>query len=181
MGVAIFINHRIINNYPLAATNPVNLGFFNKIRIVNQFQIINQSVGIGSNSQKPLRLGPTLCFSPAALTPTIDNFFICQNNFTARAPANRHLGFVSQTVFEKLKKNPLSPTVITRIRGIYFPAPAVGKTKLFHLLAETGSIFSRSNGRMDSRANSIIFRRQPKSVPTHRIQNIKALHSLFPG
>ena len=117
----------------------------------------------------------------ATLAAAVDNFFVCQPYFAARTPVNGHFVFIGQTLFKQFDKHPLRPFVIFRITGGNATVPVKTETDRLHLFGKIGDVRRRWNGRMHTGFNRIVFCRKPESVKTHRIQNVKTLHSLFAG
>ena len=91
-------------------------------------------------------------------------------------PINLSLFLISQAFFIELFKKPLGPLVIIFLTGSYFSIPIIGKPQ-GHLLAL--HIFNIGKGpifRRYTMFNSSVFCRHTKGVPTHWVQDIKALH-----
>ena len=151
------------------------------VRIINQVQFVRQSVGISGYPQQPLGHFFLAGLGPATLAAAVNYFFVSQTDFTARTPINRHFLLVSQAALKKLEKNPLGPMIISRIGGVHFPFPVVSQAKALHLLFKAGDIFFGGRRRVNAGLNGVIFRRQTKSVPAHRIKRVFALHPAFAG
>ena len=79
---------------------------------------------------------------------------------------------------EHLEECPLRPFVIFRITGPDLPRPVVRKADPVQLLPVSGYVLRRSDGRMLSRLDGILFRRQAEGIISHGMQDIEPAQSL---
>ena len=163
----------------MRTSNPVYLLRLNSVNKINVFQIINQAVGIFCNGNHPLFFVFAYHFGPAAFATPVDDFFVCQADFTGRTPVDCNFRFVGQPLFIKFQEHPLRPFVIFRVAGIEASVPVERKTDGFQLTCKVGNVRFGRNCRMNAGFYRVIFRWQTKRVKPHRIQNIQSLHTLF--
>ena len=113
-----------------------------------------------------------------ALAASVDHLFVRKYRAKRRTPVDRHFGNVSKPLLIELLENPLRPLVILRIGGIDFAIPVVGEAKRADLLAEAVDILFRGNSRVSASLYGILLGRKTECVPSHRMQDIEALHAL---
>ena len=114
----------------------------------------------------------------AALGASIDHLFVGEHRAERRAPVHRHFGDIRQPLFVELLEYPLRPSVVFGVGGVDLAVPIIGEAEHPDLLAESVDVLLRRDGRMRSRLHGILLRRQPKCIPSHRVQHVEALHSL---
>ena len=96
-----------------------------------------------------------------------------------RAPVDRDLGLIRETLFVELQEDPLGPSVIRRIRRRDLALPVIGKPKRLQLAAKPVDVFQCGFARMGPGFDRVIFCRQPEGVPPHRVQHIKPAHAFI--
>ena len=96
--------------------------------------------------------------------------------------SNNVLPFIQNKDFEGENINLITDFYIPIEVANRFPRITIDKPSLLvSISGKIGNIGFGGNGRMHAGLDSIVFRRQAERVKTHRIQNVKALHSLFAG
>ena len=84
-------------------------------------------------------------------------------------------------MLKHLDENPLRPFVIRRIGGGDFLVPIIREAKGIDLTFEVRDVLFGEHIRMLVVLDGKLLCRQAESIPTHRVKNIKALHSLHTG
>ena len=110
----------------LAASDPVLLGDFYLIDIINEIQILDQSVRVLRNLKHPLALHLTYDRTAAAFAYAVHDLLIRQSDLTGGTPVDRHLRLIGKPLLIQLEENPLRPLIIRRIRCINLAAPVKG-------------------------------------------------------
>ena len=162
-------------------TDPVFLGSFYSFDIIDFVKVIDKALGIFGDFKHPLGFDFVNNFASAAFTNAVYYFFVRKNNFAAGAPVYVCLFFISKAAFEKLDKNPLGPFIIVGVGGVDFSVPIEGKSKRFKLGLEMVNVVFGYDFGVDMVFDCKVFGGKTESVPTHRIEDIIALHSLFSG
>ena len=112
----------------------------------------------------------------ATLTRAVNHLLICQDGFARLTPIHRSFLFVGQSIFVKLKKNPLRPFVILRIGGRESATPVKAESDRFHL---SRKVFDRALRRlrwMHASLNRIVFSRQTEGIKSHRKEDVLTIH-----
>ena len=81
----------------------------------------------------------------------------------------------------KLQEYPLRPAKVTGVGSVHLTAPVITEAKRLNLSFEISRIRLGSDPRVLACLDGVLFRRQSKSVPTDRVQHIKAAHALVAG
>lgn len=88
------------------------------------------------------------------------------------------LAVVADVGVVELQEDPLRPFEVAWIGGVHFAIPIVGKSEAFQLSAKSIDVFFRRGAGMLTRFDGILFRRQSKGIPSHRVQDVVASHAL---
>ena len=80
-----------------------------------------------------------------------------------------------------LKKDPLGPLEVARIRRVHFPRPVVAEAKGANLPFERGDVRLAGFARVLTGLDGVLLRRQAKGVPPHRVQNMQTPCALITG
>jgi len=92
------------------------------------------------------------------------------------------LGFlVGDALFEHAQEHPLVPLVVIRAAGGELAIPVDGKAERFQLHAHVIDVVPSPLGRRHLVLDRGVFSRQAKSIPAHRLHDIKALHLVKTG
>src|SRR5205823_11422328 len=105
-----------------ASADPITLLFLDRIGPGNEFEIIQQALGVMRDTQNPLTQRTAVNFFMAfAIARAIGiDLFVGQNGFATFAPPDRDFGFISKALFVELKKNPLRPFELLRFGRVDF-------------------------------------------------------------
>ena len=165
----------------LAASNPVTLHRLDPCRPIHVFQIGEQTVGVSGDLEIPLL--QCSCGDRRVTAPAAARFYLLvrQDRLAGGAPPLLSRRPVSQAATVQQQEEPLSPAIEVRIGGAELPGPVVGAFDQFHLAAISCCVASGSLGRVGAVLNGVILCRQTKSIPSHRVQNIEALHPQITG
>ncbi len=79
-----------------ALADPVALHLLDRFGPIDQFQIVEQAVGIGGDAQQPLPQRHADDGMAATFGFAVDDFFVGQHGAQRFAPVDRHLGLVSE-------------------------------------------------------------------------------------
>ena len=176
-----FIFQGEINLCSVGTSDPVFLGSFDTLNIVNAVQTVDQLVCILGDLQHPLALYFADNRASAALAHAVYNFLICKAYLTGSTPVDRHLFFICQSGFEKFQENPLGPVIVFRIRRVDLSVPVEGISKRLKLVFEVMYVVFGNDLRMNVVFDRIVLRWKTKCIPAHRIQNVVTLHSALSG
>src|SRR5699024_4097616 len=113
----------------------------------------------------------------APCTLAVDYFLVgkyCTKRFT---PVHWYFVNISKSFIIQLDKNPLCPFIVVGIRRVNLSVPVVAETERFNLTTEIIYIFFIECMNVVPRIDRILFSRETKSIPAHRVQNIIALHA----
>ena len=167
--------HREIHFRAVRLADPVGLHLLYLLRPVQFVQIIQQTVCIFGDLQHPLTQIFLGYLGAAALTFSVDHFFVGQSGFTGRTPVNGELLFIGQSLFKHFDKNPLGPFIEIRICGVHFHIPVIDSRDIIDLLFDIGHVLCRRFGRMNAHLDGIVFRRETESIPSHGMNQVIAL------
>ena len=163
----------------VAAADPVFLLGLNALQIVHLVQIVDQSVGIGSNLEHPLALYTVHNGAVAAFAGAVDHFLVGQHALAAGAPVDIHFLFIGKAMLVHLQEDPLGPLVIAGVGGIDLTIPVDGEAQSFQLAFKVRHIVFGNDSRMNVVLHGKVFGGQAECIPAHGIQSIVALQTLF--
>ena len=114
------------------------------------------------------------------MTPAFSTFnlLICKYSITVRTPVYIRFFLVNKPFFIHLNKKLLIPLIVFWSISAKFPVPVIRKPHKLHLPSHIVNVRFSPFPRMCPIVNCGIFRRQPKTVPSKRMQHIKPLHLL---
>ncbi len=159
------------------AADPVALLRLHALRVIDQVEVVYQSLRIGRDFEHPLRLHLPDDFAAAPLADAVHDLLVGQHAFARSAPVDGHLFFVGEAALEKLQENPLRPPVVFRIRRVDFTGPIERKPKGLKLLPEPGDVLPGDDGGMNVVFDGVILGRKAERVPADRVQHVVALHA----
>ena len=163
------------------AADPVALLGLDPLDIVHGVQAVQELLGVVGDLEHPLTLFLADHGSAAALADPLYNFLIGQHAFAGSAPVHRHSGLVGQAVLPELEENPLGPLVIAGVSGVNDPVPVKGVAQHVKLPGEILDVLLCDDRRMHMILNGKILRGQAEGVEADGEQDVKPVHSLFPG
>ena len=172
---------REIHLCSIGFADPVGLHLLNLFRPVQLIQVIEKALCIRRDLQHPLAqvfLGH-LC--SAALAFSIHHFLVSKAGLTGRTPVDREFLLVSKALLEHFYKDPLCPLIVIRVCGVHFTVPVIKSCDLVDLFLDMLNVFCCRYRRMHTHLNRIVFCRQAKRIPSHRMDNIIALLQLIPA
>ena len=161
------------------SSDPVLLLGLDALNVVQAVEIVDQAVCIFRDAQHPLALFLADDRRAAALTHTLDNFFVCQHAFAACAPVDGHRGLVCQPVLVHLEEDPLRPLIVLRVCRVDDAVPVEAVAEHLELAGEVFDVLLRDNCRMDMVLDGEVLGRQSERVKADRVQDVVALHALF--
>ena len=161
------------------AADPVALLGLDALDVIQIVQIVDQTVGVFGDTEHPLALFLADDRRAAALAHALDDLFVGQDAFAARAPVDGHGGLVGQAVLVHLQEDPLRPLVVLGVGGVDDAVPVEAVAEHFELAGEVFDVPLGDDGRMDVVLDGEVLRRQAESVEADRVQDIIALHPLF--
>ena len=165
----------------LGPADPVGLLHLDPVDKVHILQVVDEALGVFGDGQHPLALFLADHRGAAALADAVDHLFVGQDTLAAGAPVDRHGSLISQALFKELLEDPLGPLVIVRVDGGHLTAPVKAQAQRGELLFEVGDVGPGEFFRMHMVFDGVVLGGQAEGVPAHGIQNIVALHPLFPG
>jgi len=146
------------------AADPVLLLGLDALNVIKAVQIVDESVCVFRDAQHPLALFLADDRRAAALTHALDNFFVCQHAFAARAPVDGHRGLVGQAVLVHLQEDPLRPLIIFGVRRIDHAIPIKAVAEHLELAGKVFDVFLRDDRRMDVVLDGEVLGRQAKGI-----------------
>src|SRR5574344_211657 len=161
-----------------ALTNPVTLhGLHPFGPTLQQYQVIQKFFRIIRNLKEPLIQLFLDNFVTAAPAFTVNNLLVSQHRAASIAPVSTRTFLHSQAPFIEQFKEPLRPAVIIFLASSYLTVPVIRQAHSFLLPFHVGNIVQGPFLRRDTVLDSRILRRHTKTIPAHRMQDVKALHS----
>ena len=161
------------------AANPVFLLDVDAVDEIDKREVVNEALGIGGDTKHPLALFAADDFAAAAFADAADHFFVGKHAFAGGTPVDRHFGLIGKAVLKELDEDPLRPLVVAFVGGVDFTRPIKRKTKRHQLLFEACDVVVRHGFGMDAGFDGEVFGRKAECIPTHRIEHVVALHTLF--
>ena len=127
-------------------------------------EIVDQAVCIFRDAQHPLALFLADNRRAAALTHALNDLFVCQHAFAARAPVDGHRGLVCQPVLVHLEEDPLRPLIVLRVCRVDDAVPVEAVAEHLELAGEVFDVLLRDNCRMDMVLDGEVLGRQAKGI-----------------
>ena len=164
-----------------AAADPVGLHRLDFLRPVEPVEVAQQALGVMRDAQHPLAHLLLRHQRSAALAGAVDHFLVGQAALAARAPIDRHGGFVGQAALVHLQEDPLRPAVIGRIGGVDLARPVVHGADFVELAAEGLNVLVGAKARVYPLFDRVVLGGQTEGVPPHGMQNGIALQRFVAG
>ena len=158
--------------------DPVALHLLDAVGPVKRVEILEKTLGVLGDLEHPLAHRLADDGMVAALGASVYDFLVRQNRAERGTPVHRNLGDVGEPLLVELLEDPLRPLVILRVRRVDLAVPVVGETERADLLAEAVDVLLRRDRGVSTRLDSILLGRKAKRIPTHRMQDVEALHAL---
>ncbi len=169
------------NPRAFAASDPVTLHRPRALRPARELiEIVEQPIGIGSDSQEPLREIATLDEMAAAPAASVDDLFVGEHGPVVRTPVYRRLALVGKTALKEAHEEPLVPPIVLRLAGSDLARPIVAGSHQADLTAHFKDVLGGPDGRVDSSIDRRVFGRQAERVPAHRMKHVVSEHSHHP-
>ena len=165
----------------LGAADPVALHGHNAIRptFFNLLEIVQQLIGVGRGLEEPLiqflLLDRHGLMPPAA---AVDYLLVSQHRAALVAPIHAALLAVGQALLPHLDEEPLVPAVVLRLARRDLAIPVVAEAEVAQLPLHVLDVGARPNAGIHLVLDGRVLRRQPKRIPTHRMQHTEAAHAL---
>ena len=148
---------------------------------VERLECVEQLVAERGDAQKPLGQEPLLDDRPGAPAAPVDHLLVGQHGIFGRVPIDPGFLAVGEVRREEVEKHLLFVAVIFRMAGRDLARPVIGKAHALQLAAHRRDIFAGPGCRVDIAGDRRILRRQPESVPSHRVQHVEALRPAVAG
>ena len=186
------IGTRGIDNYLIAdggvkgdlcaggAADPVLLLDLDSFDVIQIVQIIDKTLGVLGDGEHPLALLLADYLAAAAFANAVYDLLVCQHALAARAPVDGHGGLIGKTVLVHLQEYPLRPLIILRVGRIDSSVPIEAVAEHFELACEVRDVVSGDLGGVDMGLDGIVLGGQTECVKADGVQNIVAVHPLFP-
>ena len=168
-----------INLRTSRAADPVALLYLDTLDEIHIVQIVNQALRILGNRQHPLALGFMDNLTAAALAHAVDHFFVSQHALTGGTPVDTHFLLIGKALFEQLQENPLGPLVVIRVGRVDLARPVKRQAERLELTLKACDVLLGHFRRMDVVLDGKVLGRQAERIPSHRVQHVIALHTLF--
>ena len=165
-----------------AAADPVLLHRLDAFRPARQeLQVFEETVGVVRDLEEPLFQVLLDNRRVAAPAFAFDDLFVGQYGIAVFAPVDLGFFAVSQAAFVEQFKDPLRPFIVFFVARRNFPVPVVGKAEGFLLTRHVGDIAVCPFCRRDIVLDGCIFSRHAKSIITHRMKDVVAVHAAVAG
>ena len=159
------------------AADPVLLHFLRAFRPVQTVDAVEKLLRVVRDFEDPLADRLADDREVADFGTAVDDLFVGEHGAERGAPVHWLVGFVGEAFFIEFGEYPLRPFVVAWIRGVYFAIPVEGEAKHLQLLLERGDVFGGGDGGMRSRFDGVLFGGQAEGVPSHRVQDVVAVHA----
>ncbi len=142
---------------------------------------VEQLLGEQCDAQRPLRQQPL--FDDRAGTPaaTVDDLLVREDGVFDRVPVDPGFPAVGKPRREEVEKHLLLVAVIFRVAGRYLARPVIGEPHAFELSAHRRDVLTGPDRRVNFFGDRRVFRRQAKSIPAHRMQDVEPLRAVVAG
>ena len=146
--------------------------------VLEVVHLVEQRIGVVGDPEVPLRQDLRLDLGPAALAAAVDDLLVGEHRLVVRAPLDRRLLAVGETLLVEAEEEPLRPAVVGRIGGGDLAAPVDRPAHPVHLLPDVDDVALGDDARMAAFLDRGILCREPECVVAHRTQH---LHPLAPA
>ena len=176
--------HREIDLRAGRATDPVALHGQDAVGPAG-LQLVKGSqklVRIGSGPEEPLLtfllFDGSLLVTPAAAA---HDLLVGQNRGAGGAPVHRGLLAIGQAPFPHPEEEPLVPPVVFRLAARQLAVPVVAEAERVQLPPHRVDVRPCPLARVTPVLDRCVLGREAEGVPSHRVEDAKALHPLVPG
>jgi hypothetical protein len=133
-----------------------------------QLHLLEQPVGVGSDTEEPL-LEPTgLHEVSAPLAAPVDHLLVGEHGLVVRAPVDRRLLAVGEPRLEELEEEPLRPAVVLGLVRRQHALPVDRPAHSLHLPPDRGDVALRHFARVAPLRDGSVLGGKPESIETHR-------------
>ena len=136
--------------------------------------VLEQLVGVRGRLEEPLRHVAQLDERAAALAVAVDDVLVRDHGLVVRAPVDRRLLPVRESLLEELEEQPLRPAVELRVGRRDLAVPVDRPAEPLHLRPDRRDVALGDLARMAALADRGVLRGQAERVPAHRPQHAPA-------
>jgi len=160
-------------------TDPVLLEALGRVGPIDVVEAFDELISVGGDAQDPLAdraafHGMTSAFGARAFRCVV-YFLVREHRTEVGAEPHWLLGHVSEAVAEEFEEDPLRPAEVVLVGRRQLAVPIDGEAEHLQLAAEVVDIATRLHGRVFAGCDGVLFSRQAKRVPTHRVEDVEAL------
>ena len=161
------------------ATDPICLHRANRLRPVEPLKR-EELVGVVGDLEEPLREVALGNRSGAAPADAIDSFnlFACEGHLARRAPVDRRLLSIGNTLLVELQEDPLVPAEVDRVAGDDLALPIKRGAHAAQLAAHVLHVGVGPLARMNLALDRGVLGGETERVEADRVEDVEALHAL---
>ena len=161
---------------PLGLHRPHPLG--PAVKMVQRRQQLGSAVG---DPQEPLRQLPFLDRCAGTPATAVHHLLVRQHRRVHRVPVDPALAPIHQPSLQERQEQPLLLPVVAHVAGGELARPIDREPHSLQLGPHGGDVPARPLGRVDAALAGGVLRRQPESVPPHRVHHRVAARPLVAG
>ena len=181
-GLAILVAQGKVDLGALGATDPVGLHLLDALGPAGELlHVVEQLLGVLGDLEVPLLKVALLGLGAAAPALTLGDLLVGQNSLAVRAPVDRVLLAVDQTLFPQLLKDPLTPAVVVGAAGLDHAIQIVGEAHALHRGERLVHILIRPGGSLRVVLDGGVLGGQAKGVKADGVQHVVAAHAGLTG
>ncbi len=152
---------------------PIHLG-----RII---EVVQQPLGVVGDPEVPLFQDALFHDGAATLAGPGNHLLVGEHRLAARAPVDRAVLLVGETLLVELQEDPLGPLVVGRLGGRQDVPPREHPPHPRQLAGEVGDVARNQLGRVHPNLDGEVLGMDPEGVEADRLEHLVALHPLEPA
>ena len=156
----------------LAASDPVALHGFRRLRPVERVERVEQFLRVAGDLDPPLAEVPRLHRRVAALAATLLHLLVGEHGEARRTPVDGSLAPFDQSGVEEPDEQPLGPAVVRGLGGVDLVAPVEHRSDALELiLPEVGDRAAHDDGGMLADLHRVVLGVDAEGIEPHRLED----------
>ena len=165
----------------LRAADPVLLRGLGNRRPIEPVQVVQQTLGIRRDTEKPLLEETLLDGGAAPLAQPAFDLLVGEHSHVGGAPVHGRGLFVREALLVELQEHPLRPLVVVRARRVDLLTPIDHQPRALELPLKIRDILGRQLHRVRADLERVVLRVDPERIVAERLEHIMAQQPVIAG
>ena len=165
----------------LRAADPVLLRGLGDRRPIEPFEVVQQTLGIRRDTEKPLLEETLLDGGAAPLTQAAFDLLVGEHRHVGGAPIHGRGLFVREALLVELQEHPLRPLVVVRARRVDLLTPIDHQPRALELPLKIRDILGRQLHRVRADLERVVLRVDPERIVAEWLEHIMSQQPVIAG